>query len=152
MKAISCGVIIIDKNTGQLLACHSSCHPWKNGNYDIPKGHVEGNETHIETALRELREEANIRLTKEYLYDCGMFLYTKYKDLHLYVAEVPVDLSLLSCSTYFYFEGRQPLEIDGYKLVAPDAYDVYFRSLAPLVKTCVERYKEYGRKPNETPR
>lgn len=145
MKAISCGVIIIDKNTGQLLACHPSCHPWRPGNYDIPKGHVEGRETHAETALRELKEEANITLTKEDLYDCGMFLYTRYKDLHLYVAEVPVELSQLSCSTYFSFEGRRPLEVDGYKLIDPNAYDMYFKSLGPLVKTCVERYKEFGK-------
>lgn len=143
MKAISCGVIIIDKATGQLLACHPSCHPWRPGNYDIPKGHVEAGETHIDTALRELKEEANITLKKEDLFDCGLFLYTKYKDLHLYVAETAVDLQKLSCSTYFSFEGRMPLEVDGYKLVAPDNYGIYFRSLGPLVKICMERYREH---------
>ena len=45
MKAISCGVIIIDKSTKKLLACHPSCHSYRDGNWDIPKGHVEENET-----------------------------------------------------------------------------------------------------------
>ena len=74
MKAISCGVIIIDKASRKLLACHPSCHSYRDGNWDIPKGHVEGNESHVETALRELKEEANIVLTENDLYDCGMFL------------------------------------------------------------------------------
>lgn len=141
MKAISCGVIIIDKQTGQLLACHPSCHSYRDGNWDIPKGHVEGNETHIETALRELKEEANITLKEEDLFDCGMFLYTKYKDLHLYVAEIDVDLNLLSCSTYFNFEGRMPLEVDSYKLITQEAATrTYYKSLGPLVDLCLKKY------------
>ena len=142
MKVISCGVIIIDKQSGQLLACHPSMKSYKDGNWDIPKGHVEGHETHVQTALRELEEEANIVLKPEDLYDCGMFLYTRYKDLHLYVAEIDVDLNQLSCSTYFSFEGRQPLEVDSYKLISDTSFQTYYKSLGPLVKTCVERYKE----------
>lgn len=141
MKAISCGVIIIDKTTRQLLACHPSLHSYKDGNWDIPKGHLEANETHIQAALRELEEEAGIKLKEEDLFDCGMFLYTKYKDLHLYVAEYDVFLPELKCSTYFHFEGRQPLEVDSYKLVSDDHTQVYYHSLAPLVKQCIERYK-----------
>ena len=142
MKVISCGVIIIDRGTQQLLACHPSCHPFRPGNWDIPKGHVEENETHVETALRELKEEANIELAAEDLYDCGMFLYTRYKDLHLYVAEVDVDMSKLSCSTCFNFEGRTPLEVDDYRLISDTETQMYYRSLGPLVAECVKRYRE----------
>lgn len=142
MKAISCGVIIIDKTSRKLLACHPSCRSYRDGNWDIPKGHVEGNETHAETALRELKEEANIILAESDLYDCGMFLYTKYKDLHLYVAETDVNLKDLSCSTTFNFEGRTPLEVDDYKLIDDTATQTYYRSLGPLVVDCIKRYKE----------
>ena len=58
MKVVSCGVIIIDKKTRKILACHPSLQRYKPGCFDIPKGHVEGNETHVQTALRELEEEA----------------------------------------------------------------------------------------------
>lgn len=30
------------------------------GNWGFPKGHVEGNESHLETAMRELREETGV--------------------------------------------------------------------------------------------
>lgn len=142
MKAISCGVIIIDKETRKILACHPSCHSYKPGNWDIPKGHVERDETHIQTALRELKEEANIILQPEDLFDCGLFLYTKYKDLHLYVAETDVFLPALSCSTYFSFEGRHPLEVDDYRLIEDTDTDMYYKSLRPLVVDCIKRYKE----------
>ena len=141
MKVISCGIIIIDKSTRKILACHPSMHSYKPGNWDIPKGHLESGETHVEAALRELEEEANIKLKPEDLFDCGMFLYTKYKDLHLYVAEYDVFLPELSCSTYFNFEGRRPLEVDDYRLIDDTNTDMYYHSLAPLVKQCLERYK-----------
>lgn len=141
MKAISCGVIIIDKTTRQILACHPSLHSYKPGNWDIPKGHLEKDETHIQAALRELKEEAGITLNESDLYDCGIFLYTKYKDLHLYVAECDVFLPELKCTTYFCFEGRQPLEVDSYRLINDDQTNMFYHSLQPLVKTCLERYK-----------
>lgn len=143
MKAISCGVIIIDKKSRKILACHPSMHSYRPGNWDIAKGHVEKDEDHVSTALRELKEEANITLTPDDLYDCGMFLYTKYKDLHLYVAETDVDLDKLSCSTYFDFEGRSPLEVDSYRLIDDTETFMYYRSLQPLVAECIERYKNH---------
>jgi tRNA nucleotidyltransferase (CCA-adding enzyme) len=33
-----------------------------NGEYGFPKGHVEGNETEYETAIRELKEETNLEV------------------------------------------------------------------------------------------
>ena len=135
----SCGAVIFTFKDGQRLYLieHTA-----SGHTSIPKGHVEGNETHVETALRELKEEANIVLTESDLYDCGMFLYTKYKDLHLYVAETDINLKDLSCSTTFNFEGRTPLEVDDYKLIDDTATQTYYRSLGPLVADCIKRYKE----------
>ena len=136
----SCGTVVFRKTRGKyavLLIKNKYTDCWS-----FPKGHVEGSETHVETALRELKEEANIVLTENDLYDCGMFLYTKYKDLHLYVAEVDINLKELSCSTTFNFEGRTPLEVDDYKLIDETATQTYYRSLGPLVADCIKRYKE----------
>lgn len=49
----SCGTIIID-NDKVLLLKHNE------GHWDFPKGHVENEETEIETALRETKEETNL--------------------------------------------------------------------------------------------
>ncbi|MDE6021759.1 MAG: NUDIX domain-containing protein [Ruminococcus sp.] len=51
----SCGAIVYRKfhgNTEILLIKHIN-----SGHWSFPKGHVEGNETEIETALREIKEE-----------------------------------------------------------------------------------------------
>ena len=49
----SCGTIIINNNQ-VLLIKHI------NGHWDFPKGHMEHNETELETATRETKEETNI--------------------------------------------------------------------------------------------
>ncbi len=35
----------------------------RNGNWSFPKGHVENDETEIETAIREVREEVGLRIS-----------------------------------------------------------------------------------------
>lgn len=52
-KEKSCGTIIIDNNKVLLIR-------QKQGFYGFPKGHVEGNETEVETAIRETKEETNL--------------------------------------------------------------------------------------------
>lgn len=49
----SCGAIVIDDNK-VLLVKHNA------GHYGFPKGHVEGNETERETAIREVKEETGL--------------------------------------------------------------------------------------------
>lgn len=53
----SCGAVVykIEDNTIFFLI-----EKMKRGHYSIPKGHVEDNETEIETALREIKEETNL--------------------------------------------------------------------------------------------
>ena len=54
----SCGAIVYRKshgNTEILLIKHVNSWHWS-----FPKGHVEGEETEIETALREIKEETGI--------------------------------------------------------------------------------------------
>ena len=49
----SCGIIIF--NDDKVLMVEQNSHEWS-----IPKGHVEGNESEKETALREVKEESNV--------------------------------------------------------------------------------------------
>lgn len=49
----SCGCIIVNENK-VLLIQHNE------GHWDFPKGHVEENETEVETAIREVKEETNL--------------------------------------------------------------------------------------------
>lgn len=49
----SCGCIVVDNNK-VLLIKHNL------GHWDLPKGHMENNETEQETAIREVKEETNV--------------------------------------------------------------------------------------------
>ena len=53
IKEKSCGTIIIDDDKALIIK-------QKQGFYGFPKGHMEKNETEIETAIRETKEETNI--------------------------------------------------------------------------------------------
>ena len=53
MREKSCGTIIIDNNKVLIIK-------QKQGFYGFTKGHMEENETEIETAIRETKEETNL--------------------------------------------------------------------------------------------
>ena len=55
----SCGIVLF-RSEDFLLIQHSDKLGVK-GHWDFPKGHIEGNETELETATRELEEETGIR-------------------------------------------------------------------------------------------
>lgn len=63
MREKSCGTIIIDNNKVLIIK-------QKQGFYGFAKGHMEENETEIETAIRETKEETNLDIliyeTKRY--------------------------------------------------------------------------------------
>ena len=52
-KETCCGCIIVED--GKVLLVQE-----KEGHWGLPKGHVEGNETYEETAIREVKEETNL--------------------------------------------------------------------------------------------
>jgi 8-oxo-dGTP pyrophosphatase MutT (NUDIX family) len=60
IKEKSCGAVVykIENNNVYILI-----EKMKRGHYSIPKGHVENNETEVETALREIKEETNLEVT-----------------------------------------------------------------------------------------
>lgn len=53
----SCGAIIFTKESGQIRYVIIQS---KEGIYGFPKGHMEGTETEIQTALREIAEETGL--------------------------------------------------------------------------------------------
>lgn len=55
----SAGLLIIQNN--KILLAHPTNAPWY-GSYTIPKGKVEKNETYIQTAIRETKEEVGIEI------------------------------------------------------------------------------------------
>ncbi len=59
----SCGAIIFDNN--KVLVIQQTM-----GHWGFPKGHVEGVETEVETAIREIKEETNldVEINKSYRY------------------------------------------------------------------------------------
>ena len=60
IEATSCGGVVIYR--GKILALYKSYKNRYEG-WVLPKGTVEPGETHIETALREVHEEAGVRAT-----------------------------------------------------------------------------------------
>ncbi len=53
----SCGAIVFTKETGQIRYVIIQS---KEGFYGFPKGHIEGTESEIQTALREIAEETGL--------------------------------------------------------------------------------------------
>lgn len=58
-------IIVIKDNAVLLLRRHNT--DWKNGWYTLPAGHLENNETILECACREAKEEAGIEIDQNKL-------------------------------------------------------------------------------------
>jgi putative (di)nucleoside polyphosphate hydrolase len=96
-RRLSCGVIVTDG--ARLLLGHATRFP----RWDIPKGLVEPDETPLQAALRELREEAGLTAEAEALRDLGRHAYLPAKDLALFAwrpGAMP-DPAQLACATLF---------------------------------------------------
>ncbi len=59
IKEKSCGAVVYKKETEEIYIL---IEKMQKGHYSIPKGHVENNETEIETAQREIKEETNLEV------------------------------------------------------------------------------------------
>lgn len=134
MKAISCGVIIVNaKNPNQILGCKP--YGKHDGRHDLPKGRMEENETPLETAIRETREESGVDLSGVTLIDLGEFKYISKKNLHLFKCILDLDLAKLSCSTDFEIKGCFFPEVIGYEWInIEDIEDKFYHSLGLILK------------------
>ena len=59
-KEKSCGAVVYKIDNGII---YFLIEKMNKGHFSLPKGHVENNETEIETALREIKEETNLDVT-----------------------------------------------------------------------------------------
>lgn len=88
-KEKSCGAVVHREKEGKteiLLICHK-----KGGHWSFPKGHVEGNETEVETAKREVKEETGLSvwIEKDFRMSIGYVLPNSvWKDVVYFSARV----------------------------------------------------------------
>ena len=124
MKEKSCGAIVykIENNELKFLLVYQ-----ENGHYSFPKGHVENNETEVETSIREIKEETNldVNIDTNFRHVITYYLDNEcvYKDVVYYIA-TPVSFDLKSqegeireCSWNNYNETLDKLEYDNIKEV-----------------------------------
>lgn len=61
----SCGIILFDRETKQLLLCKPTGVAMREGNLMFPTGEIDEGETHWECAAREFFEETGLTITEE---------------------------------------------------------------------------------------
>ncbi len=87
-KEKSCGAVVYRMENGEPLFLIE--HMVK-GHVSIPKGHVEGDETEEQTALREIREETNLEVDLDtgFRFEDSYYPYEGiYKDVVYFVAKL----------------------------------------------------------------
>lgn len=144
MNIISCGFLVKSK-LGYLALAGYGKNPQKDG-MDIPKGCIDGEETHLDCAIRELKEETGIELSEqdiERVQDLGMHKYRKGKDIHLFYIELnDIDENFIfKCesmfeSNYSWSKGEIVPEVVGYQWVNNPM--VYFKSLIPILTNYIK--------------
>lgn len=133
MKQISVGTIITDGN--KMLICRPFGKRDEQGNFDIPKGCNEPNESFYRTAIRECFEETGIKLKRKDLVDLGKHKYNSKKDLYLYLCVLPSlpELRLLFCESTFMLGDEEVPEMVGYKYVDIEETHYLFKSLEKVL-------------------
>ena len=93
------------------------CHVTGQRHWDLPKGGIHANESPLQAAVRETREETGLDLPADAALDLGRHAYTARKDLHLFAfLSERFDIRLLHCDSVFIERGtgRPRPEMDGF--------------------------------------
>ena len=128
-EEISCGAVVFTRVGGEIKYVIIQ---QRGGHYGFPKGHMEGNETELETAVREVREEIGLtptfidgfRTSDEYMLPNKR---NKKKKVVLFLAEysgqriVIQKKELISVSLCLYSEAMELLSFDGSKRMLAEA-------------------------------
>ena len=128
----SCGIIIIHNNN--VLGCKptNKIHPF----YDIPKGEMNMDETPIQCAIRETKEETGLNIPKNILKYLGEFDYLPNKKLHLFKCNYNIDdISNLNCVSYYYDEKRLKYfpEVESYKMIPLTELNIFYPQLFKIL-------------------
>ena len=117
MTMISCGVLVRDAAGLVLLGQATGSARW-----DIPKGIAEPGESHVEAAVRELREETGLVADPAMLEALGVHRYLPAKQLALFGWRVgEIEVAGLRCrSTFRSRDGRDVPELARFALVEWD--------------------------------
>lgn len=118
-KEITYGVFFVKKinNENNLFMAHSTGNTF----WDIPKGGGEFNETPIQSAIREVKEETGFDITEEELLDIGLFSYNRQKNMYifLYIGNQEFKPENGFCDSTFTcpHTGKERPEVDDFKYI-----------------------------------
>jgi putative (di)nucleoside polyphosphate hydrolase len=146
-KKVSSGVIVT--NGKYILVGHVTGEPrWI---CDIPKGRVEPDESFLQAAIRELKEETGLEAESDILVPMGVHAYTKNKDLALYlwvVTELP-ELASLFCASRYSADGESHPELDWFAYAPWSDLEEHVRTgLAKVLRIIEPRVKQLTKKPD----
>lgn len=113
----TCGIFIIFKN--EILICHPTNHSWDL--WSIPKGVPDDGELFLDAAIREVKEETNITLSKDKneFTELPVSIYKhKEKQLVSYVCMIEKVTEELICDSFVEPEGFP--EVDEFRWVSFD--------------------------------
>lgn len=129
-KELSAGILFFTEDRELLMGrvTNSSLASGMPSRWDIPKGHVEENETPLRAAIRECWEETGfVDYDAALLVDLGQQKYASNKDLHVFVYPRPVrHEQFKNCVCTAYHEdpetGERFPEMDAFALIQPSQW------------------------------
>ena len=118
-KELTHGVLFIEKinQENHLFMGHSTGNKF----WDIPKGGAEGDETALEAAIREVKEETGFDVEPSELLDLGIFQYNRQKNMYLflYIGKNKLNPEKAYCESTFTcpHTGKERPELDDFKYI-----------------------------------
>jgi 8-oxo-dGTP pyrophosphatase MutT (NUDIX family) len=139
-KALSAGTILSDGT--YILGCQPFGRKVASGCFDLPKGHWEQGEELVDTAVREMFEETGHIVKREWLIDLGRYEYVPLKDLHIFFCATDAlpQISLLNCTTFFPYKGKDVPEVIGYRWIPVDELHWFFPSLQKVLEKALDKF------------